>query len=1580
MNPLLDIDFINELSKNNEREVFAKITSLNKQEHPIEAIEGKVSDGSINIDGNSLIRRTCNLTLVAEDVNINEFYWGLRNKFTLELGLKNEINENYPEIIWFKMGTYVITQFNTTLAANKWTIKISGKDKMCLLNGEVSGNLFAETDFSTEEYHDLENDTVIYTEIPIKTIIQNVVNVFGGELLQNIIINDLDDSGLVLLEYLNNDPAYLYKEYETNEYKNIILDGNIECYYPFKTILTRDEYLSIPQEYIYLSELYDVVVDKETQEVTYVYNNNTTDEFNKHIYRDDTYQQWFLGKLKDDYIITYDILQPDLELAPQATIIKFPKIEIDKENNITKIPSKENYVLAKIETGEVPGYFYTDLTYANGDKKLIGKAGEALTSILNKIKEMLVHFEYFYDVNGKFVFQKKADYISVPWNSLDTTDMELYSNSRLDNANIMFSFLDSKMVTSFQNTPKLTNVKNDFTTWGSYKINDVEIPIHMRYAIDVKPEQYLPIRPLMERVEIVLRKNDEIISENIKYNYYNEPFPHKKGSLIDLILSEEEEGYIDRIVKILNNFPEIKRVFGTITNLSLKESYIEYKDENKFEKWNLISSTLEEWLEKNMNSTNVALLEDFQKAIMESWHYKGSFENTQYSKNLRKLKKGEEYNGFKVSEITVVLENGYKQTTTIIPYFAKKPFYSKPVEEIYDYQSRVSNPYHVPGSDVPGESEFLYLTKYQNDFKEQSIYSDFNSFLKNTLETSIYESFLIKYKYNPVDWRELIYQMALDYSKCHTFDDFYYYLAQANPDFPSGITGYEQYYIDLQSFWRDLYNPNPNINYEPIAFNEVKKSSLLLDDDEINDIYDNIYVENGYERITKNNILNLSLTPYNLCNMVKTNDRIKGPYPFITGDKCHLNLQVPYYINVEGTLKEYQSLKENDIAYDKLNETALSNIYMKDSQRFTTLIQAKGENKTYQPFNTFDKEIEPDKRYKQFMVLRYPATSNFERHEQEFFKVIDVNFTNLTSVDKWYDQDEYYYKSQGSYQKLKDIFDLDEAFKDVYYGPSINLVKSHADILQKQLNSMKLSEYPKNNKIKILSDHCNAIQEFLSVISKYNFIDLDNGLNKEIDEILNSHKLYFEGTINGFIDNNYEFLQPDYSCLNSKLKNLLSQMEKTIASYSLLKEKGYTNKIIVIKKLYEHFAGLVKEIPQLFEEVKSIKDLIPDIKKAGETLENIDTVLQTYLDNFNKKVSSAYDDGQVPLTLRNIRLIKNNLKDATEEDIYDIMQQIDFCIEKPVTLMETFLDNVYAEEGNIYYLLTINHKDFTSFIQTLINSSTSIDTLLREYETNFSKEQKKALTDMICFERQNGLLTPILNNLYNLLIRDAENSEFEKYYIDTSNFQEFILLNKLNNFNVLSGDLTQEKINYYVGSHNYRTDYTIGDFWNKSVYDKPELLTFWFDFLDANQNELSRISVPAIGQRTKVITDKNVKAIAYTEIPQVIFKKPNDNYEIKSGYTYVNINNNTEGFFRTSARSKSAKERIDELLYNHSYCTDNITISVIPVYHLEPNHHIYVRDDESNIDGEYIVNKITIPLSFKKTMNITATKAAQYLN
>jgi hypothetical protein len=51
----------------------------------------------------------------------------------------------------------------------------------------------------------------------------------------------------------------------------------------------------------------------------------------------------------------------------------------------------------------------------------------------------------------------------------------------------------------------------------------------------------------------------------------------------------------------------------------------------------------------------------------------------------------------------------------------------------------------------------------------------------------------------------------------------------------------------------------------------------------------------------------------------------------------------------------------------------------------------------------------------------------------------------------------------------------------------------------------------------------------------------------------------------------------------------------------------------------------------------------------------------------------------------------------------------------------------------------------------------------------------------------------------------------------------------------------------------------------------------------------------------------------------------------------------------------------------------------LPIYYLEPNTRIYVFDDKTGIEGDYIVRDITIPLTYNGTMSITATKAAESL-
>jgi hypothetical protein len=85
-----------------------------------------------------------------------------------------------------------------------------------------------------------------------------------------------------------------------------------------------------------------------------------------------------------------------------------------------------------------------------------------------------------------------------------------------------------------------------------------------------------------------------------------------------------------------------------------------------------------------------------------------------------------------------------------------------------------------------------------------------------------------------VDWREVIYQMARDYLKFKHFDQFLARVAEVNAIdtenhlYPFGITGYEQYYVDLEAEWRNLYHP---VGY--VDFNDrIKYDSVLRTDED----------------------------------------------------------------------------------------------------------------------------------------------------------------------------------------------------------------------------------------------------------------------------------------------------------------------------------------------------------------------------------------------------------------------------------------------------------------------------------------------------------------------------------------------------------------------------------------------------------------------------------------------------------------------------------------------------------------------------------------------------------------------------
>lgn len=372
---LIDTDFLKKFDQITIKEQFVKISVLTFQEKIIREIQGEVTTGSISVDGNSSVRRTANLTLVAPEADndltdINHIL-SLNKKIRLEIGFTNTTNQ-YKEykILWFPLGTYVIINASLSSGTSGTTISLQLKDKMCLLNGECGGVIPAPTVF--HEYDTINEKGELVTSQPtIEQIIRELVNHYGGEQLGRIIISGIDTKVKKVVKWLGDIPLYIRENQSTNM-------------------------------------------------VTY----------------------------------TTEGTQDDLSF----------------------------------NMGEDIGFIYSNFTYPS---ELIGDAGSTVTDILDQIKETLGNYEYFYDLDGNFVFQEIPNFLNTKQSTSIIRQLEQSAENYVVDATkgrTVYRFNNRNIITSYTNNPQYNMIKNDFIVWGKRKNSDgKEFPIRYHLAIDEKP-------------------------------------------------------------------------------------------------------------------------------------------------------------------------------------------------------------------------------------------------------------------------------------------------------------------------------------------------------------------------------------------------------------------------------------------------------------------------------------------------------------------------------------------------------------------------------------------------------------------------------------------------------------------------------------------------------------------------------------------------------------------------------------------------------------------------------------------------------------------------------------------------------------------------------------------------------------------------------------------------------------------------------------------------------------------------------------------------------------------------------------
>ena len=388
---LFNSDFLLEIDKMRIKTQYIKVTLLTWDEDVIEEIQSQTISGNLNLDGNSAIRRTANLSLFipeqeADYVNAAS-QLSINKKIKLEIGIKNTLNKYIDyDILWFPLGIFVIAGISISQSLTGIDVNLSLKDKMCLLNGECGGILPASITFNEiETSSDIDGETKI-EQPTIYQIIQELVNHWGGEQLGRILISDIE-----------------------NRIRQVVRWNG--------------------EESIYLGRM-----PSETGQGSY------------------------------DYSLSY----------------------------------KEGY--KEYIKGQDLGYIYTNFVYPG---ELIGNAGSTITEILDKIKNTLGNYEYFYDVEGNFHFQEIKNYLNTTESSVilqeinrtniysdkdNSIDSKSYSVNKGKGKSV-YSFNDSQAVISYNNNPQYNNIKNDFIIWGMRTtLSGQKLPFRYHVAIDQKPK------------------------------------------------------------------------------------------------------------------------------------------------------------------------------------------------------------------------------------------------------------------------------------------------------------------------------------------------------------------------------------------------------------------------------------------------------------------------------------------------------------------------------------------------------------------------------------------------------------------------------------------------------------------------------------------------------------------------------------------------------------------------------------------------------------------------------------------------------------------------------------------------------------------------------------------------------------------------------------------------------------------------------------------------------------------------------------------------------------------------------------
>lgn len=170
-----------------------------------------------------------------------------------------------------------------------------------------------------------------------------------------------------------------------------------------------------------------------------------------------------------------------------------------------------------------------------------------------------------------------------------------------------------------------------------------------------------------------------------------------------------------------------------------------------------------------------------------------------------------------------------------------------------------------------------------------------------------------------------------------------------------------------------------------------------------------------------------------------------------------------------------------------------------------------------------------------------------------------------------------------------------------------------------------------------------------------------------------------------------------------------------------------------------------------------------------------------------------------------------------------------------------------------------------------------------------------------------------------------------------------------------------------------------------SVRENPGDIDFWLDLID-DTALVGEYSVDNIGRRGIVVQQDEINCVFEQDVPDLVFidinqteaqiQQEKDECDA-SGQDWVQVDSTIYSLLTTGGSQNSCYQRIRDMLYQYTNMSESITISAIPIYYLEPNTRITVRDDAAGVAGDFMITSISLPLDVESSMSLTCYECEQ---